>query len=665
MMKEKKILISVLMIMIAITINGCIYDKHHKSVTPVADLIQSHLDRVGEAELSTEIKLSDFTSFEWDEVLIFNYPTTEQEIEDALGVSYNGETDLVSGMIFVKNGEIIHMEYFDYDYNFDRPGKFLICPQTEIGASPHYRVFSAKDAVFSGEKAESDGYVYYRLYPTSSEDSSLKAANRNCWVNYTKDEVVTYDADLLFNEIEHTKAQVEIEIVDETLDYQIIHMSISNWEELNIPEYRKEIGVFYCADNDVIYKIDEQTDITNFEQGTIVASPEPMGNDTTGSSERMEKSTITLKDNICVYKYTNGLVETGYYECFIWEKDVGLIEYRSGFGAQSQEIYLHETDTTQLSSWEGCYEYYEFIEPNINMQYHVDIYQNDSSYYADVEILGFQTDKKLLCTVVGDENRINIIYAETAKPEMYNAFKPGDILLAFQHNDTGLETEWIGLTPLQLNVNANDYFKQVSDKAGDGCSNSGPITISEQTYTFTDNNCNIQISYPKIDQDEYETLNDKLYTMAASEWMEADGVTKENLNVVIAYEITSLDENILSVKFTGYRMIQDGAYPVELCFASTFDLHNQKLLELFDFIPRETALQFAQDDNLVVEYGGLKAFSSEERSLFLESILSGKDSYAMRQVYIENEKLYFIVGSLSHALGDYSIIRLNYSASLP
>ena len=186
-----------------------------------------------------------------------------------------------------------------------------------------------------------------------------------------------------------------------------------------------------------------------------------------------------------------------------------------------------------------------------------------------------------------------------------------------------------------------------------------PVAITGQTYTFTDNNCNIQISYPKIDQDEYETLNDELYTIATSKWMEADGITKEDLNVVIAYEITSLDENILSVKFTGYRMIQDGAYPVELCFASTFDLHDQKLLELFDFIPRETALQFAQDDNLVVEYGGLQAFSSEERSLFLESILSGKDSYTMRQVYIENEKLYFIVDSLSHALGDYFIIHLN------
>lgn len=393
MMKGKKIIISGLIIIMVITIIGFIGCKHHKSTTPVADLIQSHLDQVGEAQLPIEIKLIDFTSFEWDEVLIFNYPTTEIEIEDALGVSYNGETDLVSGMIFVKNGEITHMEYFDYDYNFDRPGKFLICPQTKIETSPHYRVFSAKDAVFSGEKAESDGYAYYRLYPTSSKDSSR-----------------------------------------------------------------------------------------------------------------------------------------------------------------------HKTDTTQLSSWEGCYEYYEFFEPNINMQYHIDIYQNDSSYYADVEILGFQTDKKLLCTVVGDENRINIIYAETVKPEMYNTFKPGDILLAFQQNDTGLETEWIGLTPLQRNANANDYFKQVSDKTKDGCSNSEPVTITEQTYTFTDNNCNIQISYPKIDQEEY---------------------------------------------------------------------------------------------------GGLKAFSSEERSSFLESILSGKDSYAMRQVYIENEKLYFIVGSLSHALGDYSIICLN------
>ena len=163
-MKGKKIVISVLIVTIGIMIIGSIYYKQHKSTTPIADLIQSHLDQFAENGMQTEIKLIDFTSFEWDKVLIFNYPTTVEEIEAALDVSYNGVTDLVSGMIFVKNGKIAHMEYFDYDYIGS--GKFMIYAQTEIGASPHYRIFLAEDAIFSGVKAKSVDYAYYRLYPT-------------------------------------------------------------------------------------------------------------------------------------------------------------------------------------------------------------------------------------------------------------------------------------------------------------------------------------------------------------------------------------------------------------------------------------------------------------------------------------------------------------------
>ena len=139
--------------------------KHQKNETPIADLIESRLDQSSENENQIEIELIDFTTFEWDEVLIFNYPTTKVEIEEALGVSYEGATDLTSGMVFVKDRQITHLEYFDYDYN--GTGKFMIYSQTEIGAAPHYRVFSKKDAVFFGKKGNVDKESYYRLYPSS------------------------------------------------------------------------------------------------------------------------------------------------------------------------------------------------------------------------------------------------------------------------------------------------------------------------------------------------------------------------------------------------------------------------------------------------------------------------------------------------------------------
>lgn len=71
------------------------------------------------------------------------------------------------------------------------------------------------------------------------------------------------------------------------------------------------------------------------------------------------------------------------------------------------------------------------------------------------------TDEYLLCNVVGDENRIDIIFAELIQEDAYNRFKPGDVLLSFQRNDTGLGTEWIALTPIQLHENDNNYFEQV------------------------------------------------------------------------------------------------------------------------------------------------------------------------------------------------------------
>lgn len=138
--------------------------KYQKSGTPVADLIENRLDQSSENEDQIEIELIDFTMFEWDEVLIFNYPTTKSEIEEALGVSYEGATDLTSGMVFVKDGQITHLEYFDYDYN--ATGKFMIYSQTEIGAAPHYRVFSKENAVFLGKKGNVGKKPYYRLYPS-------------------------------------------------------------------------------------------------------------------------------------------------------------------------------------------------------------------------------------------------------------------------------------------------------------------------------------------------------------------------------------------------------------------------------------------------------------------------------------------------------------------
>lgn len=57
---------------------------------------------------------------------------------------------------------------------------------------------------------------------------------------------------------------------------------------------------------------------------------------------------ITVDGTTCEYRSYNDLVETGYYECFTWEKGKGLVGYRSGFGAEKAEITLWRKETENV-----------------------------------------------------------------------------------------------------------------------------------------------------------------------------------------------------------------------------------------------------------------------------------------------------------------------------
>jgi len=140
-----------------------------KQETPVADSIKSYMDSVG-FNKETYVKITDYTSFEWDRVLIFNYPTTNAQINKVLGVEFTGSTDLAEGMIFVKDGEIVHYEYFDYSFadeiNSDQ-FKIMARKAKMAGQSnddPPYRAFSPDDAVFRATLTSNGSYHYYRLY---------------------------------------------------------------------------------------------------------------------------------------------------------------------------------------------------------------------------------------------------------------------------------------------------------------------------------------------------------------------------------------------------------------------------------------------------------------------------------------------------------------------
>ena len=107
------------------------------------------------------------------------------------------------------------------------------------------------------------------------------------------------------------------------------------------------LGLFFVQD-DKIYFIrdeaekDELTDAkTIINMGTLVCCEEGKADELSGE-ERGWHEYILVDGDRREYHGYNTMVETGYYENFIWEEGKGLIGYRRGYGAEADamELYL-------------------------------------------------------------------------------------------------------------------------------------------------------------------------------------------------------------------------------------------------------------------------------------------------------------------------------------
>ncbi|MGN0496274.1 MAG: hypothetical protein ACI4GW_08635 [Lachnospiraceae bacterium] len=115
---------------------------------------------------------------------------------------------------------------------------------------------------------------------------------------------------------------------------------------------RRNLGYFYVEYN-LIYRIKENefNEIGTWSEeelkskGTIVCQESSL-EDKLGVEESGFHETIDVDGKICTYKSYYNNVETDFYEGFIWEKGQGLVNYYSGYGAQSfyLDIKLDDND---------------------------------------------------------------------------------------------------------------------------------------------------------------------------------------------------------------------------------------------------------------------------------------------------------------------------------
>lgn len=166
----------------------------------------------------------------------------------------------------------------------------------------------------------------------------VQSLNYNARFTYLSDVPLPNKVQLLITEKEHFNNGIVYKIKINCDGY---FDGIDSWGE-----DRFNLGYFYVQKDkiylirslDVFDKSTSETDIIN--EGIIVCQTEEM-KDVLEKSEKGWHKSIIVDGNRREYHGYNTLSETGYYERFIWEEDFGLVEYKSGYGAESDNIELY------------------------------------------------------------------------------------------------------------------------------------------------------------------------------------------------------------------------------------------------------------------------------------------------------------------------------------
>lgn len=109
---------------------------------------------------------------------------------------------------------------------------------------------------------------------------------------------------------------------------------------------RFQLGYFYVQEDSIILLrgdniLNEITSVEDiFAKGDIVCQVEEL-KDSLSDDQKGEHKYISIDGKQCKYQSYNNLIESGFYETFVWEENVGLVMYRSGFGAEKDGIELY------------------------------------------------------------------------------------------------------------------------------------------------------------------------------------------------------------------------------------------------------------------------------------------------------------------------------------
>ena len=221
-------------------------------------------------------------------------------------------------------------------------GTYRLITQLENEPLGEVYILKSESNGFRDIKMISDGKEILLKY----ENGRYQQEARNLYFFEEGTERVTYQLD--YNFYNHFSGTADLIISKaRELEYGVVYelkidSDVMLEEDYEYAHDRFHLGYFYVT-SDKIYRLEDEEMATTGTEGqladvgTIVCA---MWENEDNPEEKGWHEYFILEDGRCEFHSYNNLTETGFYESFTWEEGKGLVEYRSGYGAERDAIHL-------------------------------------------------------------------------------------------------------------------------------------------------------------------------------------------------------------------------------------------------------------------------------------------------------------------------------------
>lgn len=177
----------------------------------------------------------------------------------------------------------------------------------------------------------------------ANNNSNIEIVNNSCFFKSNISQM-NYKGKFLFDDIVEQDVKLNINELASFKNGKLYELKLDSIE--GVPNDRLSLGYFYVQ-KDKIYKIEPTEENLSklktseeLPDGSVIVCQDEEIKDTLGKDKPGFHHYLEINGDKREYHSYNNQVATGYYESLTWEKGKGLINYRSGYGAERDSIEL-------------------------------------------------------------------------------------------------------------------------------------------------------------------------------------------------------------------------------------------------------------------------------------------------------------------------------------